>query len=461
MSIIPPQNVLGIAHIRDNKLIDLLLTSKVKDNHEGILFRRITFTSTICQSLQKALQARRRDEANKKIWKKVELRNVDGNIVEALETCCTSSYDSVQELQLVINHTVIRDDGWIAIANGIVQTNTILQTLRLATTLVPSGLYEFSKGLISSQCQLQTLDFSWCTFEIFQCMEVLASALRNNTSLIELSFMGCSLADSWLSELVEAVTNHPYLQTLNLNSNKAARQTSDALAKVLKTNQILTKLDISFQTYASHNSSNNDERLDIPLLAAALKHNTTLEVWDLSNCQIDDHDIQKLSQVLGCCCSNIALRELCLARNKITNRGIKILAEYLPRMTKSLKHISLWGNPFEDEGAKALVDGLSSNYTIEDIDLFRNFPSSSPQITYYTRLNRAGRRLIHEQHRNNTSGVVPIPLWPIVLARSSNVEFPSAYHPNPNTNSTTTAEYTTADLQYYLLRNNTTLLHSC
>jgi hypothetical protein len=419
MTMIPAENIFSIYHVRDADEIASRM-QEIKESHQGLVLRQIVFNISICAALWKAIQTRQDLD---KAWNKVELRNVDGDTTSALSTCL--AFDSIEELQLVSNNTEIRDEGWFAIAVGL-RTNSKLKTLRITTALLPSGMRELSQGLVTPTISLQTLDFSWSTFEDHETLQELALALRENTTLRELIFMGCSLYDQWVAELVEALVSHPCFKTLNFNSNKAGPLTSHALESYLETNSALTKLNTSFQT--------NDDPLNIPPLAAALRQNTTLETWDLSNCHLGDNSAEELGHVV--LCNNPSLKEGFLARNSISDKGIKTLGRLLPGI-KGLKRISLWGNPFEDEGANALAEGLESNHELEEVDLFHNFPCSQ-RIIYHTQLNRAGRRLMYD-------AAAPLALWPLVLERIERLTCLS------------NCETASLELQYYLLRNSTIL----
>jgi hypothetical protein len=417
MTRILAENTLAISHIRDSAEVARRL-EEAKANHQGLVLRRLVFNPTICTALQKTL-------GTKKCWKKVELRNVDGDVTAAISTCM-AVVDAMEELQLVINNTEIEEEGWSALAVGL-QLHSKLTRLRITTALDAPGMRALSEGLKDPRTSLKTLDFSWSTLEDDETVQELALGLGENKSLHELHFMGCSLRDPRVAQLAEALREHPCLKCLDFNGNKSGPLASTALATLLDTNKSLEKLDVSFQT--------NDEPLNIQALAESLRGNSTLRTLDLSNCQLGDEDAERLFRVL---CETTSLTELFVARNKISDEGVKLLARLLSEM-KGLRRLSLWGNPFNDEGAKALAVGLESNFELSEIDLFRNFPCSE-QIAYYTLLNRAGRGLMH-----NTAA--PLSLWPTVLERLEKINIPNG------------SKITSHDLIFFLLRGPA-LLHS-
>ena len=390
---IPPEKILSISHIRDDVEIAHRL-SQVTDRHKGLTLRRIFFNSTVCASLQ-TLRGRH--------WQKVELRNVDGDLTTAITICM--SFDEMDEFQLVINNTEIQYTGWYALGMGL-QVNSKLKCLRLSTTFSTQGMAALVEGLKADSTSLESLDFSWSTIDEEDGVRELAAGLRGNKSLVSLQFMGCSLRDHQVALLVDSLSQHPKLLRLDLNGNKAGPLASASLANLLRSSPTLSTLDVSFQT--------SDEPLEMEAIADALSVNTSLRIFNLTNCAISNESAETLCRVL--CETNTTLVELLLARNKIDDEGITTLASLLPQMG-SLKRLSLWGNPFEDDGAKALAKGLAANFALEEVDLFRNFPCSE-QITYYTALNRGGRRLMNDNH-------VLLGLWPLVLERLGNLSLPN------------------------------------
>lgn len=477
---IPANNILAISHLRDINEISKRLDN-VKRSHQGLVLRRLYFDSSLCNLLSNTLRRRKEDiqtdtTTNDKIssteatntttitntntntlnattinnssntttnyWEKVELRNVDGNIADAISVCM--EYNVIVELQLVINSTDISDDGWNVLQHGI-RTNSLLTSLRITTLLSSSGMRLLSNGLRHHDDEnennndntvcLQTLDFSWSTIEDEETVHELAAGIRDNRTIQDLHFMGCSLQDEWVEEILTALCHHPTITSLDMNGNKAGPVASRALERLIRTNQSLTRLDISFQT--------NDEGINIPLLSESLQVNRTLRLLDLTNCQIDDVDAERICHVLcdapeaTTTTTSSSLTDLILARNKITDGGIISISNLLSRM-KTLKRLSLWGNPFNDEGARALAIGLQSNFVIEEIDLFRTFPCSD-KIFYMTQLNRAGRKLMLDDvfvssstsTRASTSSTstkitVPLGLWPLILDRANTkLSFPT------------------------------------
>jgi Ran GTPase-activating protein (RanGAP) involved in mRNA processing and transport len=421
MAKIPTERTLTLSHLRTHhpseiaRRLALGTTCKGIEQYDALVLRRMRFDESLCDLVKDALQLR----LQTRMWKKVELRNCDGDVAASIATCM--DIDAIEEIQLVLSRTEIPNDGWLAISEGL-QSNSKLKCLRITTALEGRGMSTFARGLCSSTSSLRILDLSYSSFESDEAVEALAFGLRQNTTLEEVHLMGCSLMDQHAAWLSAGIRDHSSLQCWDLNGNKCGPASSFAIADLLSVNSHLQKLDLSFQT--------SDERLDVRLLVDALRHNTSLKILDLSNCGLDDEDVLLLGTLL-CDSPDLSITELFIARNKITDRGISGLAAILPEV-KSLRRLSLWGNPFNDLGAQALANGMRDNRRIEELDLFRNF-FCSEKILLYTNLNRAGRRLLDSDHR------VPLGLWPLVLSRINSQTFQGT-----STN--------TSDLMFHMIR---------
>mmetsp|Transcript_78861 Transcript_78861/g.229035 ORF Transcript_78861/g.229035 Transcript_78861/m.229035 type:complete len:437 (+) Transcript_78861:205-1515(+) len=401
---VPIQQTLVVSHARSREEVDELLqrggSLEGADQYEALVMRRLTFHETTCDILRKSLQNR----YNKgRPWKKVELRNVEpSTATNAIATCM--SVDAIEEIQFVMNNVEVNPKGWNSIGEGI-RSNVKLRCLRITSVLEGAGIKMLSRGLEGGSF-LKILDLTWCTFASDDVILTLARGLRTNTNLAELHCMGCNMRDDQLAWLVGGLANHPTLECLDINGNKAGAMASAAIARLLESNlPSLRKLDMSFQK--------GTQRLQMPVLSRALVASASISILDLSNCRLEDDDAILLGQML--CQSSSTILELFIARNRITDEGIISLAAMLPHFT-SLRRLSLWGNPFFDEGARALADGMAENYQILDLGLFRHF-SSSDSIMMSTQLNRAGRRLLHVQDP------VPLGLWALVFARINKLSF--------------------------------------
>ena len=121
-----------------------------------------------------------------------------------------------------------------------------------------------------------------------------------------------------------------------------------------------------------------------------------------------------------------------------------------------LRRLSLWGNPgITENGAQTLLNGLTKNVHMLDLELFRTFDCSN-LIYYYLTLNRGGRKLIQKRLMPPScesqsksiattscaatgSNTIPLALWPIVFERANTLNYTKRnFLTNTTVNSNTT-----------------------
>lgn len=367
----------------------------LNENHNMLVLRRLLINKNLFDALSRTL--RRRGNTNKS-FKGIELRNVNGDVESVISLCMASM--AVEALYLLINNIELDRKTWFTIGRNL--CTSTLQCLRVTTDLNALGMEALSVGLRSTS-HLKTLEFDCSYLEDDETVISLALGLRENRSLEKIGFRSCNLQDMSVAHLVAAVHKHPHLKVLDLNTNRAGMSTSREVAKLLASNTCrLRKLNLSCQC----------EKLDIRMISEALQNNQFLTVLNISDCKIDDTDVETICKVLV---TNHQLACLFLERNKITNVGIKHLAYTLPKI-RILKELELRGNRFDAEGGRAFAVGLERNYSLEKVILSPHFESSD-LISYYSFLNRAGRKLIR-------SSDFPLSLWSLVLSRIETIRFP-------------------------------------
>jgi Ran GTPase-activating protein (RanGAP) involved in mRNA processing and transport len=161
-------------------------------------------------------------------------------------------------------------------------------------------------------------------------------------------------------------------------------------------------------------------KLDIHMIAAALRHNNKLCVLDLSDNSIDDDDLDVLARCMvkrdddndhddGGLPHNSSLQTLILARNCITNAGLsRLLYQWLPRI-RFLKTLALWGNLAEDTG---------TTYGHAE----RKRQRQPQQQNHSILRNQAIKAMLDLEDVELIKAValpeqVPVGLWPLLLAR--------------------------------------------
>ncbi|XP_066515469.1 ribonuclease inhibitor-like, partial [Hoplias malabaricus] len=196
--------------------------------------------------------------------------------------------------------------------------NSPLKELDLShTDLLDSGVKLISETLKSSHCILETLRLTDCKFTL-NSYESLCSALNSpNSPLKELDLSQTDLQDSGVKLVSEALkSSHCKLETLRLTGCKPGEKSCEDLGSVLLVNSSLKELDLS----------NNDlQDSGVEKLSAGLKSSLCkLETLRLSGCLVTKEGCTFLASALSSNPSH--LKELDLSYNHPGDTGEKLLS---------------------------------------------------------------------------------------------------------------------------------------
>uniref|UniRef100_A0A8C1Y0M9 Uncharacterized protein n=1 Tax=Cyprinus carpio TaxID=7962 RepID=A0A8C1Y0M9_CYPCA len=308
----------------------------------------------------------------------------------------------------------------------VLSSKTILKELNLNNScLLDSGVKEICEGLKNPVCELKILKLSNCSITE-EGYKALASALRSNPShLIELDLTGNDPGQSGVKELINVLKGRScklrflqspkadeacqYLTTvlhikdplllreLNLSRCKLELKNVEQLATLMQDKHCkLNKLQLCDCGLTEESCS---------ALATVLKSNSSLKELDMSNNNLHDSGVKKLSQIglenknctleklrLNDCnltdksCSALAivlqsdnnLKELNMNNNNLQDSGVIHLCTRLKNVKCKLEILRLSNCSITEEGYKALASALRSNPShLIELDLTGNDPGQS------------------------------------------------------------------------------------
>ncbi|KAG0052970.1 hypothetical protein BGZ83_001846 [Gryganskiella cystojenkinii] len=209
-------------------------------------------------------------------------------------------------------------------------------------------------------------------------VQVLAEALKTDTSLISLSLEHNLIKDNGAQALGEALKTNTTLTFLSLRDNWIGCSGFHALAEALKINSSLTSLVLENTSMAVTGAH---------ALGEALKTNTTLTYLNLRSNSIGDSGCQALGEALKI---NTTLVSLDLGGNAIGDSGAQALGNAL-KTNKSLTTLVLWAESIKSSGAQALGEALKTNTTLTSLSLMGN------------PIGGSGFHALRETLKNNTS----------------------------------------------------------
>jgi Ran GTPase-activating protein (RanGAP) involved in mRNA processing and transport len=181
-------------------------------------------------------------------------------------------------------------------------------------------------------------------------IQQLKAMLRRNTVLQDLDLSGYALGSAGLAEIAPTLYRNTSIQRLDISDNglddPAAANT---LRELLRRNKTITRLSMDRNSFGS-----ND--IVVRIIAEGFRSNTTLQVLDLSFCDLNDQGLSILAAGLGQ--QKRCLLDLNLSTNQIRGSGLRALVDNATAALSTVTHLNLDNNLILDEGASFLAETL-------------------------------------------------------------------------------------------------------
>jgi hypothetical protein len=276
---------------------------------------------------------------------------------------------------------------------------TKLTNLRIQDRLDCRQIEALATGL-KHNTSVEVLDLSRSRLDSFA---LLADGLKGNKTIKVLKLRSLGLNDENVDVLLDALKGHPSLETLDMSFNHC-RQLDGLAALIEDPSSQLRELSLGYQNLWQ------SPKIEIAGFAQALCNNRSIKTLSLARSKLTDSDMLLLATTLTC---NEDIEKLDLRENLITDEGISVLAGTIESGT-GIRRLSVLKNLFGCAGALALLNAVRTNHNVFQVDIGHD-TDMCHEIRYECALNKGGRRLLSE--------TVPLSLWPLVLERINKRDF--------------------------------------
>ena len=283
------------------------------------------------------------------------------------------------------------------------QSNTVIEFIRLDRDFVPSLEPEAAKGFFKALGSLPALKEAqiWhaCIhasiladlFTSAKLLEVVklgcldlegdaddfvavSEALKGHSNLQSFTMHDFSLSDNAIvvDGLVETLATVPNLTSVKLEVSNSRRRSvvgsaaaAEKVVVALSGNALATlcRSPVLEELYLNRLQLNLD---DYAVLAEAIKESPCLKVLSLPHCNLDDEACVSLAESIG---QSKTLQKIDLSCNKLTDEGCITLASAL-KGNESVSFLRLWGNvKISNAGFDSVREMLEQNCTLERVPL--------------------------------------------------------------------------------------------
>jgi hypothetical protein len=238
---------------------------------------------------------------------------------------------------------------------------------------------------------------------VFELPTTFSKGLEENVTLETLELDG--VPEDWSAVILEALTDHPTLQILNLKKCTWGDSTLKSLRSLLSSPECkLRLLDMSYPHLPP-------AKMNMELLAASIEASHSLQKLKLRKAGLDRVDLSKILISLEKCPS---LVDIDMMHNHISSLDFYHRFTFQPTR---LRRLNLDGNPITwqvdvtTKDDKSLIRFLENNAELGYLG--ERFEKYSSRIEHLLDMNRCGRVLFRNGNQN------PLSVWPGVLTRAN------------------------------------------
>jgi Ran GTPase-activating protein (RanGAP) involved in mRNA processing and transport len=343
-----------------------------------------------------------------------ELRLVDCELIGLgilkLQQGCRYTYPCLRVLDVRSN--ALEDDSCLALAEILHSATSLTKIILEDNNIGDEGLTSLCRKGLDGNSTLQQLCLKDNSFGP-SGIKALCEVLRNNECLQKLDLSYNFVGDDGATALGVMLQQNTSLQDLVLENAGIGGKGVKGLCHGLQSSSMssLRNLNLSGNTFGS---TGVNALSNLLIIKGENGNRCSLTSLRLASCNLGDLGVSALASALE---HNTRLAEIVLPFNRFGDEGALAIGQSLPKW-QGLTSLQIQFNLFGEAGFQAIVKGLEHNFYLKSLYLLNAGPSNRSidilfqEMQHWIRLNRAGRRTLHEEK------CLPSKIWPFVLARA-------------------------------------------
>jgi Leucine Rich repeat len=164
-----------------------------------------------------------------------------------------------------------------------------------------------------------------------------------------------------LDTVIEMIKTNTNIRKIDFSEMAITPEIAEKLARSIKQNTTLQSIKLT-------QKSGSINQLALETLCEALKHHPTLSTLSLSQCDLQNDNIQPVCNLLK---NNKVIKNLKLDHTKMTSKEAKLICE-AARVHGSLEKLNLYWNNLGPIGARSIADILSTNPRLKRLEIGGN-----------------------------------------------------------------------------------------
>jgi len=281
-----------------------------------------------------------------------------------------SVLDKLDSEEFRIVHQGLGDKFAIAISEALKVNKKIKSLILDDNYITPIGGEALMKALLNNK-NIEHLDLSNNRLGLKGSAKdfgpMISDLLKSNVFLKTVILKGNKLGDRHVAAIAEAMAENSTLKALDLSYNEFGPRGGELIGQMLQNNVFLKSFSVAWNSLLNQGTVH---------LLNGLKNNNSITHINISWNGVSDGGAREIAIVLA---GNTSLEEFNVSHNRIGKEGAKKIAAGIK--DSNIKAFNISYNPLDEEGVKVILESLTENQTLTDLDMTNCIRGSSSDLS--------------------------------------------------------------------------------